>query len=143
MLNGISKILTGDVLKALCDMGHGDELVLADANFPGQSVADANGAVFVRLPGIPVSEVLEAIMPLFPLDDTTHPAYVMDLTDADKAAGMEEPPAWADFRRLTGQEMGLIERFAFYERAKKAAVIIQTGEERKFGNLLLVKGCVL
>ncbi len=139
MLKGISKNLTGDLLKILCDMGHGDEIVIADANFPAETL----GKRLVRMPGLDGGEVLDAIMPLFPLDTYSEkPAYVMELTDSDKAKGMPEPEVWQVYRDATGVELGTIERFAFYERAKKAYAVIQTGEERLYGNLLLVKGVV-
>lgn len=151
MLNNISKILTGDMLKVLSDMGHGDELIIADANFPGETVAaDTVTGKLIRCPGVDVATLYEAISALFPLDAayTEHPACVMDLSDGDKAKGMKTPEAWADFEKtLTrcypGQTLGKIERYDFYARARKAYAVIQTGEERVYGNLLLVKGCVL
>lgn len=141
MLKGIDKLLTGDLLKALCDMGHGDELIIADANFPAETIAKR----LIRVPGIDGVRVAEAIMNVFPLDTyVEEPACVMDLTDGDKAKGMPEPVIWSEYMRVTGVEkLGLIERFAFYERTKKAYLVIQTGEERQYGNLLLTKGVVL
>lgn len=146
MLNNISKILTGDMLKALCDMGHGDVLIISDANFPGDTVAQR----LIRCPGVDVSAILKAIVDLFPLDVayTEHPAAVMQLTPGDAAKGMKRPESWADFEGILRPKypalmLGEIERFEFYERAKKAFVVIQSGEERQYGNLLLVKGCVL
>ncbi len=146
MLNGMSKILTGDLLKLLCDMGHGDEIIIADANFPADSIATK----LIRLPGLDVSTVLEAIKPIFPVDVkySEKPAAVMDMTDSDKASGMKDPETWSDFEGILKTEypdleMGKLERFEFYERAKKAYAVIQTGEERIYGNLLLVKGVVL
>ena len=151
MLNKIDKLLTGEVLKVLCDMGHGDVLILADANFPGETIAkETVYGKLLRCPGADVNTVLRAIVDLFPLDTayTEHPACVMDLTDGDKAKGMPTPIAWTDYcRTLAGNypqmELGKIERFDFYEKAKRAYAVIQTGEERVYGNLLLVKGCVL
>ncbi|MBE7027533.1 MAG: hypothetical protein E7407_00680 [Ruminococcaceae bacterium] len=146
MLNGMSKILTGDLLKILCDMGHGDEIIIADANFPADSIATR----LIRLPGLDVSTVLEAIKPIFPVDVkySEKPAAVMDMTDSDKASGMQPPQTWGDFEGILKTEypelvMGKLERFEFYERAKNAYAVIQTGEERIYGNLLLVKGVVL
>lgn len=138
MLKGIDKLLTGDLLKVLCDMGHGDELVIADANFPSHSIAQR----LVSLPGISGVDVLKAVLSVFPLDTYSTPAFIMDLTDSDKAKGMPEPEIWKPYADLTGG-VEKIERFAFYERAKKAYCIIQTGEERQYGNLILVKGVVL
>lgn len=151
MLQGIDKKLTGDMLKVLSDMGHGDVLILADANFPGEAIAKSTAyGKLIRCPGTDVAGMYDAICGLFPLDAayTKEPACVMDLTDGDKAKGMPLPEAWKDFteilhRAYPEKELGLIERMEFYERAKKAYCVIQTGEERVYGNLLLVKGCVL
>ncbi len=139
MLQGISKVLTGDMLKILCDIGPADAVVIADANFPAESIAKR----LVRCPGIDGAQLLEAVMPLFPLDTYVDmPVCVMDLTDADKAKGMAEPEVWQVYRDIAGNSLGLVERFAFYERARNAFAVIQTGEERQYGNLLLVKGVV-
>lgn len=138
MLKGLDKIFTGDLLKVLCDMGHGDELVIADANFPAEALASR----LIRLPGIDGVRAAEAVLSVFPLDTYSDPAYIMDLTDGDKAKGMPQPAIWAEYEKLTGG-VEKLERFDFYERAKKAYCIIQTGEERQYGNLILVKGVVL
>ena len=145
MLNGISTILTGDMLKVLCDMGHGDELVIADANFPAETYAKR----LVRCSGINGAELLKAILPLLPLDSyTDRQAIVMDLTHGDKAKGMPKPEVWKDYRSIIAEnceffsDLEKIERFAFYERAKNAYAIFQTSEHRQYGNLLLVKGVV-
>ena len=143
MLKGVDKLLTGDLLKFLCDMGHGDELVIADANFP----ADALATRLIQIPGTDGVRATEAILSVFPLDTYSSPAFVMDLTDGDKAKGMPEPVIWPMYTELVKKsgatELGKIERFEFYKRAKEAYCIIQTGEERQYGNLLLVKGVVL
>ena len=138
MLKGIHKLLTGDILKILCDMGHGDELVIADANFPAETCAKR----LIRLPGIDGVKAAEAILSVFPLDTYSSPAFVMDLTDGDKAKGMPEPVIWLEYDKLTGG-FEKLERFAFYKRAEKAYCVVQTGEERQYGNLILVKGVVL
>ena len=145
MLQGISKLLTGDLLKALCDMGHGDELVIADANFPGERIARR----LIRLPGVSGTELLRAIAPLIPLDSySPAPALVMQLTDSDRAKGMPDPAIWGEYEAILRQNYGAdtrvntIERYAFYERAKAAYLVIQTGEERIYGNLLLAKGVI-
>lgn len=145
MLKGINKLLTGDLLKALCDMGHGDTLVIADANFPADAIAHR----LIRYPGIDGAMLLDAMAEIFPLDtyvDT--PAEVMDLTDGDKASGMPTPVIWGAYTDIlqkhygSDTKLGLVERFAFYEKAKDAYLVIQTGEERQYGNLLLSKGVV-
>jgi L-fucose mutarotase len=148
MLNNISKLLTGDLLKVLCDMGHSDTIVLADGNFPAEAYAkDTVVGRVIHCPGVGANALLEAILPLFPLDIeyTAEPVVVMDLTDGDKARGIPTPSVWNDFKRtLRGQygevEFGKLGRQEFYEAAKKAYVIIQTGEEQQYGNLLLAKG---
>ena len=130
MLKGISKILTGDMLKLLCDMGHGDELIIADANFPAASVAGAHP--LIRLSGVSNSELLKAIVPLFPVDwyYSEHPAIVMERTKED--AGKPEPEPWREFRDALGRDhLEHLEPHAFYDRAKKAYCVIQTGEERQ------------
>lgn len=145
MLKGISTILTGDMLKVLCDMGHGDELVIADANFPAETYAKR----LIRCSGVNGVQLLEAILPLFPLDSyTEHQAIVMDLTDGDKGKGMAQPEVWEDYHKSVAQncewfnKLAKLERSEFFERTKSAYVVIQTGEYRQYGNLLLVKGVV-
>ncbi len=138
MLKNVDKLLTGDLLKILCDMGHGDELVIADANFPSHSIAQR----LISLPGNSGVDVLKSVLTVFPLDTYSSPAFVMDLTDGDKAKGMPEPEIWPEYEKLTGG-FEKLERFEFYDRSKKAYAVIQTGEERQYGNLILVKGVVL
>ena len=139
MLKGINKLLTGDLLKILCDMGHGDELVIADANFPAETCAQR----LVRLPDTDGVKAAEAVLSVLPLDTySKYPALIMDLTDGDKEKGMPEPTIWPEYEKLCGG-LAKLERYAFYERAKKAYAVIQTGEERQYGNLILVKGVVL
>ena len=146
MLKGISKLLTGDLLKALSDMGHGDELVIADANFPADTVAKR----LIRYPGIDGVTLARELVKVFPLDTyAEESACVMELTQSDQAKGMPTPMIWGEYdavlKKEYGEEttLGKIERFDFYERAKSAYLVIQTGEERQYGNLLLVKGVVL
>lgn len=146
MLNNLDKLLTGELLKILCDMGHGDSIVIADANFP----ADTYSKRLVRLPGTNASQVIGAIKSIFPLDVdySVYPVSVMDLTDDDKKKGLSEPVAWLDVKKILSDkypnlEFGKIERFKFYECAKNAYAVISTGEERIYGNFILIKGCVL
>ena len=139
MLNNVDKLLTGDLLKILCDMGHGDELVIADANFPAETCAQR----LIRMPGIDGVRATQAILSVFPLDTyTDDPAIVMALTESDVNKGMRRPVIWDDYQSAAGH-LKELERFAFYERAQKAYCVIQTGEERQYGNLILVKGVVL
>ena len=146
MLKKVSKLLTGDMLKVLCDMGHGDEIVIADANFPAEAVARR----LIRVPGIDAVSLCEAILDVFPLDAySRYPAAVMDLTDSDKLKGMPVPSIWQEYDKVLNDAAGRhieiekMERFAFYERAQKAFAVIQTGEEKQYGNLILVKGVIL
>lgn len=139
MLKGMDKLFTGDLLKVLCDMGHGDELVIADANFPAETCAKR----LIRLPGIDGVRAVRAIMSVFPLDTyTDDPAIVMALTESDEKKGMFQPAIWDDYQSEVGH-LKAIDRFEFYERAKKAYAVIATGEERQYANLLLVKGVVV
>lgn len=145
MLKGIDKKLTGDMLKILCDMGHGDEIVIADANFPAETCAKR----LVRCPGVDGVELLRAISAIFPLDSyVEYPAIVMDLTDGDKAKNMPTPTVWGEYEKVLAEmdtefkALGKIERMEFYERTKNAYAVIQTGEERQYGNLLLSKGVI-
>lgn len=143
MLKGLDKILTGDLLKVLCDMGHGDEVVIADANFPGETCAKR----LIRLPGLGGDRVSQAVLSVLPMDTYKSPA-VMDMTDEDKAKGMQDPVMWEVYQRNIDAAEGKavvvekVERYAFYERAKEAYAVIQTGEEKIYGNLILVKGLV-
>lgn len=145
MLKGISKLLTGDLLKALCDMGHGDELIIADANFPAYTV----GQRVIAYPGVDATTLLQEIVKVFPLDHAVaEPAVVLDLIPEDIARGYTHADIWDDFTAILQAEYGpdkhlaTMERQAFYERTKKAYLVILTGEERLYGDLLLVKGVV-
>jgi L-fucose mutarotase len=136
MLVGIHPLLTPDLLHALASMGHGDELVIADANFPSASIARR----LVALPGADAPRALEAILTVFPLDAASPAVFAM------QPAGRQEgpPPPVADFQRVLGASatIGSLDRFAFYERARNAFAVVRTGELRPYGNLILVKGVV-
>lgn len=141
MLKGISPLVSPDLLAALSRMGHGDELVLGDAHFPAETYG--RDAVVLRADGVSAAALLDAILPLFELDSyggapmVTMEAVPGDALDPDVeasylAAAARAGYGWAKIERL--------ERFAFYERAKKAFLVVQTGETRKYGNLILRKG---
>ena len=137
MLVGIHPLLTPDLLHALASMGHGDELVIADANFPAASIARR----LIALPGTDAPGALAAILTLFPLDSAASPAvFSMQVTGKPG----EVPPPVADFQRVLGAgiAVGSLERFAFYERARNAFAVVRTGELRPYGNAILVKGVV-
>ncbi|ACT00025.1 RbsD/FucU family protein [Paenibacillus sp. JDR-2] len=141
MLNGIPKIISPELLKILMEMGHSDEIVLADGNFPAVSHAQR----LVRCDGHGVPELLDAIMQLFPLDQYVEkPAALMQVIPGDPA----ETPIWSEYKAIITQRSGLqepfeeVERFAFYERAKKAYAIVATGESAIYANLILKKGVI-
>lgn len=140
MLNGINKLLSGDLLKILCDMGHGDAIVIADANFP----AETYGKRVIRMPGIDGVTVAKAVMSVIPLDTYSDtPLMGMKITDSDAKKGMARPAILREYEKALNHPVSEIERFAFYEKAKDAYAVIQTGEERIYGNLIIVKGVVL
>ena len=141
MLKGVPEILSPALMAWLMEMGHGDELVLADGHFPAASHAQR----LVRADGHGVPALLEAILKFLPLDNFVEsPAAVMK--PVDDPAG--EPPIWQDFRDLMESAEGrpirleLVERFAFYERARNAFAIVATGETAIYANLILKKGIV-
>ena len=137
MLIGVHPLLTPDLLHALASMGHGDELVIADANFPSAAIARR----LVALPGVDASKALEAILTVFPLDAASSPAVFAMQPSARQDATLAPV---AEFERVLGANatIGSLDRFAFYERARNAFVVVRTGEMRPFGNAILVKGVV-
>jgi len=141
MLKGIPGIISPELLKILMEMGHGDTLVLADANFPAVSCARR----LVRADGHGVPELLEAILRLFPLDSyTARPAGVMEVVPGDPTV----PVIWETYRKLASGdpafpgELEMIPRFDFYERAREAYAVVATGEWALYANLLLTKGVI-
>lgn len=141
MLRGINPLLSPELLSILRAMGHGDEIVIADANFP----ADTNGRRVVRLDGIGAAQVAEAILSVMPLD-----TYVDDPALSMAIVGDAEtvPPVVSEFQGVIDNvadspaRIQPLERFAFYERARTAFAIVATGERRAYGNLILKKGVV-
>lgn len=140
MLRGISKFMSPELLAVLYRMGHGDEVVLADAHFPGHSI----GPQVIRADGISVSQLLEAIMPLFELDSYAPPLIMMDYVPGDQPDETVERDYMQVVRQfaLHAKAPERIERHAFYERARGAFAIVMSGEVRKYGNLILKKGVV-
>jgi L-fucose mutarotase len=143
MLKNIPPLLTPDALHALASMGHGDEVAIVDANFPATRVAATRAARLVHLPGADSPAALRAVLALLPLDDFGREAAWTMQAVGDAA---EVPPPVAEFRAVLRQageaEPVPLERFAFYERAAAAFAILQTGERRRYGNLILRKGVV-
>lgn len=144
MLKGIPKILSPELLKVLCEMGHSDRLVIADGNFPSESMG--KDAVVIRADGHGVPELLDAILQVFPLDTyVDKPVNLMEVMPGDTA----ETPIWDTYREIIRRHdergdsvVGNIERFAFYEEAKTAYAIIATGESAVYANVMLQKGVV-
>lgn len=144
MLKGIPQILSPELLKVLCEMGHSDRLVIADGNFPSETIGKENQVI--RMDGHGTTEILEAILKVFPLDTyTEHPVNLMEVMPEDPA----ETPIWSIYETVVtkydtrGKEaMGRIERFAFYEEAKSAYAVIATGEKALYANIMLQKGVV-
>ncbi|EGD77224.1 RbsD or FucU transporter [Salpingoeca rosetta] len=147
VLKGIPSILPPELLLALAKMGHGDELVLADANFPAESVGASTPCSVIRCDALGMPELLSAILKLLPLDETSCPCALMDLMPEHKAAGWQTP-IWEQYRAIVAEnekrtvDFELVERFAFYERAKKAFVVVATGEQALYANLILKKGVI-
>ena len=134
MLKGISPVVSPDLLKTLAEMGHGDEIVISDAHFPGH----AFNARTLRADGIGADRLLAGIIPLFELDEYATPVVMMAPVPGDSL----DPSVEARYRRALGYEGKIeqMERYAFYERAKKAYAVVVSGETAKYGNVILKKG---
>jgi L-fucose mutarotase len=139
MLKGISPLISPQLLEVMARMGHGDELVLADTHFPGESLNKR----IIRADGLQIADLLEAILPLFELDTyVPHPVIMMEPVVGDKLdPGVEisymkriylTTPSLPQVKRL--------DRYAFYERTKNAFAVVMTGETEKYGNIILIKG---
>ncbi len=141
MLKGISPLISPELLKTLAEMGHGDEIVIGDGNFPAATM----GKRCIRCDGHAVPALLDAILQLFPLD--TFVEAPVTLMQVVPGATHSDPPIWAEFRTIvekhqSGTKIGFEERFAFYERSKKAFATIQTGESALYANVILKKGVI-
>ncbi len=140
MLKGIPHILSPELLHALQAMGHGDEITIVDGNYPGESA----GPRLIRADGHSGTNLLEAILTLMPLDDfVPDPAVVMQVV-GDATA---RPPVVEEYDRIVsryepGVKLTALERFAFYKRANAGYAIVQTGEQRLYGNIILKKGVI-
>ena len=141
MLIGIPIVLTPDLLRHLSAMGHGDELIIVDVNFPAEACADR----VERLAGVTASEALTAILSVLPLDSYDDaPARTMQVVDDPD----EIPDTRVEFQRIIDKRadnpaiIQAVERFEFYEQAKRAYCIVQTAERRLYGNIILKKGVV-
>lgn len=139
MLVGISPLIGPELLAVLCRMGHGDEIVLADAHFPGETY----GRRVLRADGLRVADLLDGILPLFALDTyVDSPVIMMAAVEGDEL----DPAVEASYRQVIDKHwpdtppIKQIERFAFYERAQQAFAVLMTGETAKYGNIILKKG---
>ena len=144
MLKGIPKIISPELLKVLCEMGHSDTIVIADGNFPAESMG--KNAKVIRCDGHGGAELLDAILQLFPLDTYVEkPVSLMEVVSGDNV----ETPIWDEYKSIIAKyddrgadTVANIERFAFYEEAKKAYAIIATGESALYANVILQKGVI-
>lgn len=140
MLNGIPALLTPELLKVMMEMGHGDELVLADGNYPLNAHPDR----VIRLDGHGVCEILQAVLPLFPLDRMRDDPVLL----TQQPSGQPEPPIWKQYRGIIRKSAGdialtPITNIDFYARTRKSTVLVTTSETALYANLILVKGVVV
>ena len=143
-LKGIPKIISPELLKVLAEMGHSDRIVIADGNFPAESMG--KDGIVIRMDGHGVPEVLDAVLSLIPLDGyVDHPMSLMEVMPGDDA----KTPIWDTYREIVRkyEERGdkvirNVERFAFYEEARKAYAIVATGEGAVYANVMLQKGVI-
>ena len=144
LLKGIPECISPELLKILHEMGHGDRLVIGDANFPAAACAKNN--ILIRADGVTATELLDAVLQLFPLDEVEHPVLIMDKQEHHKNM---ETPVWDVFKSTVAKydprgasACGLIGRFDFYEEAKKAYAVVATTEKAFYSCLILQKGCI-
>ncbi len=145
MLKGISPLLSPELLKILCEMGHGDEIVLADANFTAMSLG--RGKPVLRLPGVTMRDACNAVLSVFPLDvDAAFPIACMQVggTPAGYRSALQRDVVDALARRgdARADQCEAIERFAFYERVQRCYAIVQTGEMQAYANFVFAKGVI-
>lgn len=146
MLKGIPQILSPELLKVLCEMGHSDRIVIGDGNFPAESMG--KNCKVIRCDGHGIPELLDAILTVFPLDAyTDKPVSLMKLMDRD--VGRVETPIWDEYKAIVAKHdergadaFGEVDRFDFYEEAKQCYAIISTGESAIYANLILQKGVI-
>jgi len=144
MLKGIPQLLSPELLKVLCEMGHSDTIVIGDGNFPAETIG--KNAKVIRYDGQDIPALLDAILHVFPLDTYVEkPVSLMKVMKGDKV----ETPIWDVYKDIISkydergaETVGNIERFAFYEEAKKAYAVIATGEKALYANIILQKGVV-
>ena len=138
MLKGIHPVIGPKLLKVLAEMGHGDEIVLADAHFPGHSFNDQ----VLRADGVKITTLLDGILPLFELDSYDDPLIMMQAVEGDSLDPTVESSYRTEIEKHVpdAPEVLRIGRFEFYDRAEKAAAVVMTGEIAKYGNIVIKKG---
>lgn len=147
MLKNIPTILSPDLLKILCEMGHGDRICIGDGNFPGASLAKAGNCIYLRADGHGVNEILDAILRVVPLDTYIEtPVMLMQKMNCDKDVDI---PIWNEYAKTVAMHdergekiIGYYERFNFYEEAKKCYCILMTSEMSIYANVILQKGII-
>lgn len=145
MLKGIPAILSPELLKVLCEMGHSDTIVIADGNFPAETIG--KNSIVIRADGHGIPEIMEAILKVFPLDTyVENPVSLMQVMLGDTV----ETPIWDVYKKIVAEQdsrgdklFAEVERFAFYEKAKDAYAVIATGETALYANVILQKGVVV
>lgn len=145
MLKGIPKILSPELLKVLCEMGHSDRLVIGDGNFPAESMG--KNAIVIHCDGHGVPELLDAILQVFPLDTYVEkPVKLMEVMPGDTV----ETPIWDTYKEIVAkydsrgaEAIGTIERFDFYDQTRTAYAVLTSGEKALYANVMLQKGVVV
>ncbi|VGO23197.1 L-fucose mutarotase [Pontiella sulfatireligans] len=139
MLKGINPIISPELLKILSEMGHGDEIVLSDAHFPGHTFCPKN---VLRGDGLQIPDLLEGIIPVFELDSYDDPLIMMSAVEGDELDPQVEADYMAAIKKDAPDAPGVtrIGRFEFYDRAEKAYACVVTGTTAKYGNIILKKG---
>ncbi len=147
MLLGVPKILSPEIIAVLCEMGHSDVVVIGDANFPGKRFAEEGNCNFLRADGISGTDLLDAVLSVIPCDTyCEHPVKLMQTMECDRDM---EIPIWEEYKKIVAGHdargeaaIGFLERFSFYEEAKKSYCIIQSGEEAVYANVMIQKGVI-
>ncbi|MDO4787835.1 MAG: RbsD/FucU domain-containing protein [Johnsonella sp.] len=148
MLKGIPSAISPQLLKVLHEMGHGDTLVIGDLNYPAASCAAGGGGINIRCDGMRATEMLDAILQLFPLDAYVEkPVLIMDKPEEHKDL---PTPVWEEFQEIVARHdergkkaIGFIDRFDFYEQSKKAYAVVSTTERAFYACIIIKKGCVM
>lgn len=142
MLKGIPNLLSPELLKILMEMGHGDRIVIGDGNFPHASIA--RDSILVRMDGHGVCDILDAILTLMPLDTYVEkPVSLMEVVPGDNV----ETPIWDEYAKIVekhqpGTKIGHIERFQFYDEARKCYAVVSSSESALYANIILQKGVI-